>query len=57
MAMEYGEHFLLLDSGRVAFEAERASDITSSIVEHVFRVRARRVAALDDDQSYWRFTL
>jgi iron complex transport system ATP-binding protein len=56
VALEYGEHFLLLNAGRVAVEAERADDITPAIVETVFRVRARRVASSPSDAGYWRFT-
>ena len=56
VALEYGQHFLLLNAGRVAVEAERPDDITPEIVESVFRVRARRVAASVSDPAYWRFT-
>lgn len=56
VALEYGQHFLLLNAGRVAVEAERPDDITPEIVETVFRVRARRVAGTPSEPSYWRFT-
>jgi iron complex transport system ATP-binding protein len=56
VALEYGQHFLLLNAGRVAVEAERPDDLTPAIVETVFRVRARRVAASASDPAYWRFT-
>ena len=56
VALEYGQHFLLLNAGRVAVEAERADDITPEIVETVFRVRARRVAGSASEPAYWRFT-
>lgn len=56
VALEYGQHFLLLNAGRVAVEAERPDDITPEIVETVFRVRARRIARTPSEPSYWRFT-
>lgn len=56
VALEYGQHFLLLHAGRVAVEAQHADDITPEIVETVFRVRARRIAASPSAPSYWRFT-
>jgi len=56
VALEYGQHFLLLNAGRVAVEAERPDDITPEIVETVFRVRARRVAGAPSEPGYWRFT-
>ena len=57
VALEYGDHFLLLDAGRVALEAERADDIPPDVVERVFRVRARRVGGTEGERGYWRFTL
>jgi iron complex transport system ATP-binding protein len=56
VALEYGQHFLLLNAGRVAVEAERPDDITPEIVETVFRVRARRVSGTPSEPGYWRFT-
>ena len=56
VALEYGQHFLLLNAGRVAVEAGRPDDITPEIVETVFRVRARRVAGAPSEPGYWRFT-
>jgi iron complex transport system ATP-binding protein len=55
VALEYGEHFVLLDTGRVAMEAAHADAIPQEVVECVFRVRARRVGATD--RPYWRFSL
>jgi len=54
-ALEYGTHFVLLDRGRVAHEAERAEDLGQAELERVFRVRARAVN--DDGRTFWRFTL
>lgn len=55
VALEYGDHFLLLDRGRVAVEAGRPEDIGQAELERVFRVRARRVD--DAGRSFWRFEL
>lgn len=57
VALEHGEHFVVLDAGRVALEAERAVDIPREVVERVFRVRARRVGGTDAESAYWRFSL
>jgi iron complex transport system ATP-binding protein len=54
-AFEYGTHFVLLDRGRVAHEAERAEDLGKAELERVFRVRARAVS--DEGRTFWRFTL
>jgi iron complex transport system ATP-binding protein len=55
VAFEYGDHFLLLDRGRLALEAERAGDIGQAELERVFRVHARRVD--DEGRTFWRFAL
>jgi iron complex transport system ATP-binding protein len=55
VAFEYGDHFVLLEKGRVALEAERAGDIAQSDLERVFKVRARRID--DDGRTFWRFAL
>jgi iron complex transport system ATP-binding protein len=55
VAFEYGDHFVLLEQGRVALEAEHASDIGQAELERVFRVRARRVD--DEGRTFWRFAL
>jgi iron complex transport system ATP-binding protein len=55
VALEYGGHFVLLEGGRVAVEADRADAIQQSDLERIFRVRARR---LDDaGRTVWRFGL
>jgi iron complex transport system ATP-binding protein len=55
VAFEYGNHFVLLENGRLALEAERAADIGADELERVFRVRARRID--DGDRIFWRFSL
>jgi iron complex transport system ATP-binding protein len=55
VALEYGQHFILLERGRVAVEAEDRGAIGQDELERIFRVRARRVT--DGDSALWRFSL
>jgi iron complex transport system ATP-binding protein len=55
VALEYGQHFILLDRGRVALDVEDASAITQLDLERVFHVRARRLD--DEGRGFWRFSL
>jgi iron complex transport system ATP-binding protein len=57
VAFEYGDHFLLLEGGRVAIEAEESRAIPAAVLERVFRVRARREASADGAAEFWRFSL
>jgi iron complex transport system ATP-binding protein len=57
VAFAYGEHFLLLENGRVALEAERAEDIPAELIERVFRVQARRIGEPGERRPLWQFTL
>ncbi len=57
LAFAYGDHFVLLDAGRVALEAERAEDIPGDVLEWVFRVRARRIQDPVEGKVLWRFSL
>jgi iron complex transport system ATP-binding protein len=57
VAFAYGDHFLVLDQGRVALDAERADDIPAEVIERVFRVRARPVAEPGESRPLWRFAL
>ena len=57
VAFAYGGHFVVLDRGRVALEAERAEEIPEELIERVFRVRARRVRDPGEGGPVWRFTL
>ena len=57
VAFAYGTHFVMLDRGRVALEAERTEDIPEELVERVFRVRARRVVEEGERTPLWRFML
>jgi iron complex transport system ATP-binding protein len=57
VAFSYGDHFVLLEDGRVALEAEGAAEIPAEVLERVFRVRARRVVDPADGDALWRFRL
>ncbi|HVO35308.1 MAG TPA: ATP-binding cassette domain-containing protein [Gemmatimonadales bacterium] len=54
-ALQFGDRFLLLESGRVALTAERADQIPAALVEHVFRIRARQVRDPEQGDVIWRF--
>lgn len=55
IALEYGQHFTLLDRGRVALNADDPAAIGQAELERIFRVRARRVD--DGERGFWRFSL
>jgi iron complex transport system ATP-binding protein len=57
VAFAYGDHFVLLEEGRLVLETERADDIPAELLERVFRVRARRVVDPTDQGVQWRFRL
>jgi iron complex transport system ATP-binding protein len=57
VAFSYGDHFVLLEEGRVALEAARAEEIPVEVLERVFRVRARQVVDPVDRTALWRFRL
>lgn len=48
VAFRYGDHFVLLEGGRVAWNGDRADEIPLAVLERVFRVKARRVGGADD---------
>jgi iron complex transport system ATP-binding protein len=57
MAFEYGDHFVLLERGRVAVDEADPRAIPAEILERVFRVRARRMQAANTTSDLWRFEL
>ena len=57
VAFRYGDHFVLLDGGRVAWNGERAEEIPLAVLERVFRVKARRVGGAGDEGPLLQFTL
>jgi iron complex transport system ATP-binding protein len=56
VAFRYGDHLLLLDAGRVAFDGDRAAEIPQETLERVFRVKARRLAGAGEG-PLWQFSL
>lgn len=55
VALEYGEHFVLMAGGRIALDAEDPAAISREELERIFRVRAHRVD--DGGRGFWRFSL
>ncbi|HXT14157.1 MAG TPA: ATP-binding cassette domain-containing protein [Gemmatimonadaceae bacterium] len=55
VALEYGDHFVLLDRGSVALETDDAASLPQEELERIFRVRARRID--DGGRGFWRFSL
>jgi iron complex transport system ATP-binding protein len=56
-AFQFGDHFVLLERGRVAFEAESARQVPMEVLERVFDVRARPIADPASGDVFWRFDL
>lgn len=52
MAFDYGDRFFLLETGRLAHEAEGRDAIPKELIEHVYRVKAET-----GEGGYWRFRL
>jgi heme transport system ATP-binding protein len=57
LALQYGDAFFVLDSGRLVAELESAEEISRELIERVFRVRAHRIADPADGRTVWRFEL
>ena len=57
VAFRYGDHFVILDGGRVAWNGARADEIPLSVLERVFRVKARRIGGADEEGPLLQFTL
>ena len=57
VALRYADHVVLLDGGRVAWNGARSDEIPLSVLERVFRVRARRVGGADGEGPLLQFTL
>jgi iron complex transport system ATP-binding protein len=55
VALEYGQHFVLLERGAVALDVDRADAIGQADLERIFQVRARRID--DGARGFWRFSL
>jgi iron complex transport system ATP-binding protein len=57
VAFQFGDHFVLLDRGRAAFEAASAREIPMDVLERVFDVRARPITDSLTKEVFWRFHL
>lgn len=55
VACEYGDHFIVLDQGRVAAEVDHAGALSTELIDRVFRVRSYRVPDSESGVSVWRF--
>lgn len=57
IALQYGDSFFLLNSGRLVRETDSADEIDAPLIEEVYGVRAHRVVDPESNQSFWRFSL
>jgi iron complex transport system ATP-binding protein len=57
VAFRFGDLFVLLDGGRMAWNGDRADEIPLSVVERVFRVKARRIGGAAQEGPLLQFTL
>jgi iron complex transport system ATP-binding protein len=57
VAFHYGDTFFVMDGGRIAKEADDANDLSTELIERVFRVRAHRIADSVNGGEFWRFTI
>jgi iron complex transport system ATP-binding protein len=57
VAFHYGDAFFMMDDGRLAKEADDSRDITSELIERVFRVKAYRVPDPVAGGEFWRFSI
>ncbi|MEO7040925.1 MAG: ATP-binding cassette domain-containing protein [Gemmatimonadaceae bacterium] len=57
VAFHYGDAFFVLDEGKLAVEADDARDISTELIEKVFRVTAHRLSDPESGEDIWRFTI
>jgi len=57
VAFEYGDRFVLLERGRVAADESDSRSVSASVLERVFRVRAKRLESAESSGEFWRFEL
>ena len=57
VAFHFGDHFVLMDKGRIAFEAGSAREVPVDVLERVFDVRARALTDASTNETLWRFDL
>jgi iron complex transport system ATP-binding protein len=56
LALQYGDCFFVLQSGRLVHEADDAAEISGELIEEVFRVRAHRVSDPESGARLWVFS-
>lgn len=57
VAFHYGDSFFLMEGGRIAKHADDASELSTELIERVFRVRAHRIADPVNGEKFWRFAI
>jgi ABC-type cobalamin/Fe3+-siderophores transport system ATPase subunit len=57
VAFHYGDAFFLMEHGRLVKEADDARELSTELIERVFRVTARRIPDPAGGEEIWRFTL
>ena len=57
VAFHYGDAFFLMENGGIVKEADDSSDISTEMIERVFKVRAHRIADPVTVDEFWRFTI
>lgn len=57
VAFHYGDAFFLMDDGRMEKEADDPAEISTELIEKVFRVSARRIADPSGGEDFWRFSI
>jgi iron complex transport system ATP-binding protein len=57
LALQYGDSFFVLDSGRLATATQSADEISQELLERVFQVRAHRIRDPETGENVWRFAL
>jgi heme transport system ATP-binding protein len=57
VAFQFGDHFVLMDRGRVAFEAASAREVPMEALERVFDIRAHPITDAATAEVFWRFEL
>lgn len=55
VAFRYADHAFVMEGGRIAAEVERGSELPSTLLERVFRVRARRARDEATGEGWWVF--
>jgi heme transport system ATP-binding protein len=55
VASEYGDHFVVLDGGRVACEVEQGAVLSPELIDRVFAVRTYRIPDPVTGAGVWRF--